>query len=124
VRSSPGTRYRCRTEAESGCDGAEHRTVRLLHVGESRAETRCIAREELNGRTGLVPKRRAIPVDELGAVFLPRTWTLPLRSLISKIPSAARLLSLYPYPLAEIVDQHDSLPHRSPARATVYAPLS
>src|SRR5262249_52356981 len=49
------------TDLASGSDGAEHRTVRLLHPRESGAEARCIAGQELNRRAALALQRGRDP---------------------------------------------------------------
>src|SRR5262245_9091086 len=49
------------TDLASGSDGAEHHTIRLLHPGERRAETRCIARQDLNRRAALALQRGRDP---------------------------------------------------------------
>src|SRR5215468_455439 len=62
------------TDLASGSDGAEHHTIRLLHPRESRAETRCIARQDLNRRAALALQRGRDPLGKVEAVLLPMTW--------------------------------------------------
>src|SRR5262245_21125331 len=54
------------TDLASGSAGAEHPTSRLLHPGESRAETRCVAGEELNRRAPLALQRGRDPCRQGG----------------------------------------------------------
>src|SRR5436190_9764902 len=48
---------RLRGEVASGCDGAEHFAVRLLHTHAVGAEAPSVAREDLHGRGRLVLQR-------------------------------------------------------------------
>src|SRR5262245_34566249 len=59
------------TDLASGSDGAEHHTIRLLHPGERRAETRCIGLVRKNVAYGSEDSALRIEASSLGGVSAP-----------------------------------------------------